>query len=114
MDGSVLLCCNFFKILISALFDFKTYDMLLSSLFLANDQSCLDRLYNFREPIHKTIKVLSNIDTYYFIGGAENAWITHWFGGNKDMSTVGHAISRDAHTAVSQQVYETLQPKIKV
>lgn len=30
------------------------------------------------------------------------------------MSTVGNAISRDAHTAVSQQVYETLQPKIQV
>ncbi len=96
----------------------KTYAILyiffFFSFFPANDQTCLDRLYNIRERTKRTIKVLSHIDTYYYIGGAENAWITHWFGGNKDMSTVGDTIIQDAYTAVSQQVYETLQPKIQV
>jgi hypothetical protein len=67
-----------------------------------------------KESVRRVIRILSDVDTYYLIGGAERAWITHWFGGNKDMHEIGEVIMRDAKAVIAQQVYTHLQPERQV
>ena len=53
------------------------------------------------------MKVLSHKETYYFVGGASDAWITHFFGGHQNMNIIGEKIQKDALAALAQPVYES-------
>ena len=53
-----------------------------SKRWMANDQHCLDLLYQGRTLFANHIHVLKDLDTYHFIGGAHTAFLKHWFGGN--------------------------------
>ena len=60
------------------------------------------------------MKVLSHKETYYFVGGADDAWITHLFGGHQNMNIIGEKIQKDALAALAQPVYESRVNRKKV
>jgi hypothetical protein len=77
------------------------------SKWSANDQRCLNRLYDANEQVRRKIKVLSFYQTFYLVAGFEHAWITHWFGGSSDMNVNGEIIKKSAIDTVSQNVYKS-------
>lgn len=75
------------------------------SRWMANDQHCLDLLYQGRPLFAAHIHVLKHLDTYHFIGGSKTAFIKHWFGGNNE--GFGDNIRHDLAIVIDKNSYET-------
>ena len=74
-----------------------------SKRWMANDQHCLDLLYQGRPLFAAHIHILKDLDTFHFIGGAKTAFIKHWFGGNNE--GFGDSIRYDLATVIDENNY---------
>ena len=72
--------------------------------WMANDQHCLDLLFQGRTLFADHIHVLKDLDTFHFIGGANTAFLKHWFGGNN--VGFGDLIRNDLATVIDQNSHD--------
>eukprot|EP01036_Dinobryon_divergens_P024369 gene24369-32814_t len=71
-----------------------------------NDQYCLDQLIYKRPHFQKHINVLGNQDTYFFSGGARDAWIVQYFTSSGNRASIGFDVQKRTLNLLTQRTFE--------